>query len=500
MSLTTFASREPYEPAPDDFSAAPMLLAPEYVLLDDGPAQGYGVVIERGRFACVDRLEAVVSRYPHLSAKPLPGKLLMPGFVDTHHHLTQSFGKALAFGEPSEIYRRIWVPLERCLDERLLYMSAKLAALEALRGGFTTVCDAGTRAAGDGAPIAAATRDAGVRCVLGLVCNNVSDGAVQIERAQIVRQASQHLSRWESDPLVRPSLAVSIPEAATDDVLRAVANLCGESGSVFQTHANEHLASVERSLVNRKLRPIEHLHHAGALGAQTLIAHATLVTPHELCLLRDTGAAVAYNPVASQWKGNAVAPAMQMSALGIRVGLGTDGTRSDAFRLVDAAEASQRLAFGLATGDASCGGGQLWLRHALGGSADALRLGATIGSIAPQHAADFLLVDIDVPEMKPSWDLEWELVRLANREQIVGVFVAGRLRLWRGWPLDWDARGWLRDIDAAAAEVVARASITRVHQGEAERMRDLPLARPAAGRAGEDAWAAAGGVAKEVSP
>jgi 5-methylthioadenosine/S-adenosylhomocysteine deaminase len=51
-------------------------------------------------------------------------------------------------------------------------------------------------------------------------------------------------------------------------------------------------------------------------------------------MLKETDTAVAYNPVASQWKGNAVAPATLMATLGIRFGIGTDGTRSDGFRLV----------------------------------------------------------------------------------------------------------------------------------------------------------------------
>lgn len=473
------ASNGSLDLSPDDFADGPMLLAPEHVLLAAGPARGYGVVVENGKFALVARLDTAMAAYPQLSPKHLSGKLLMPGFIDTHHHLTQSFGKALSFGEPSEIFKRIWVPLERCLDERLLHMSAKLAALEALRGGFTTVSDAGTRADSGVAAIAAAAHDTGVRCVLGLICNNLAgDGSIAIERPQIERQAGAHLARWQDDPLVFPSLAVSVPEAASDDVLQAVAALCAESGSVFQTHANEHLASVERSLVARRMRPIEHLHHVRALNAHTLIAHATLVTPLELKLLAEADAAVAYNPVASQWKGNAVAPALQMSALGIRLGLGTDGTRSDGFRLLDAAEASQRIAFGLTTGDSSCGGGELWLKHAFAGSADVLGLSDSIGAIATGYEADFLLVDTEVPEMKPSWNLGWELVRLANRDQIVAVFVGGRLRLWHGWPLDWDARGFLREIDAAAADAVARAPIVRVHRDEAQRAYDLRHARP----------------------
>ncbi|MBC8635574.1 amidohydrolase family protein [Caballeronia sp. EK] len=439
------------------------LLLPGYVLLADGPQRDHAVVVSNGTFTAVGPADELIARHPHLSPLALPEKLVMPGFVDAHHHLTQSFGKALAFGEPSEIYRRIWVPLENCLDENLVYLSAKLAALEALRGGFTTVCDAGTRASGDASTIAAATQEAGVRCVLGLICNDLADDIDARARAAIVVRAQQHLARWEGHALVHPSLAVSVPEAGSDGMLQTAAALCADAGAVFQTHANEHLAAVERSIVRRKMRPIEHLHYAGALGPQTLIAHATLVTPSELNLLAGTGAAVSYNPVASSWKGNAVAPALQMAALGIRFGLGTDGTRSDAFRLIDAAETAQRFAFGLATGDSSCGGGELWLDRALRGGANALRLDARIGEIAPGKAADFLLVDLDVPEMRPSWDLTWELVRLANRSQIEAVFVAGKLRLWQGWPTDWDARAFLREVDEIASEVVARAPIQRVH-------------------------------------
>ncbi|WP_321799951.1 amidohydrolase family protein [Caballeronia sp. J97] len=448
---------------PAALQADRLLLLPGQVLLADGPRPDHAVVIENGKFAAVGPADDIVARYPHLTPLALPDKLVMPGFVDAHHHLTQSLGKALAFGEPSEIYRRIWVPLENCLDENLVYLSAKLAALEALRGGFTTVCDAGTRASGDASTIAAATQEVGVRCVLGLICNDLADDIDARARAAIVVRAQQHLARWDGHALVHPSLAISVPEAGSDGMLQTAAALCADANAVFQTHANEHLASVERSIVRRKMRPIEHLHYAGALGPQTLIAHATLVTPSELNLLARTGAAVSYNPVASSWKGNAVAPALQMAALGIRFGLGTDGTRSDAFRLVDAAETAQRFAFGLATGDSSCGAGALWLDRALRGGADALRLTARIGEIAPGKAADFLLVDLDVPEMRPSWDLTWELVRLAQRSQIDAVFVAGKLRLWQGWPTDWDARAFLREIDDIAREVVAQAPIQRVH-------------------------------------
>ena len=446
-----------------------LLLVPDQVLMPAGPVAGHAVVVAGGKFADLGETAAVAQRHPELEARRLPGHLLMPGFIDAHHHLTQTFGKALSFGEPSEIFRRLWVPLEGVLDDALVYVAAKAAALEALRGGFTTVVDAGTRAAGDASAVAQAAKDAGLRCVLGLICNDIGAGAP--DRRAILSQADDHLARWQADDLIHPSLAISIPEVASDAMLRDVSLRCAEARAIFQTHVNEHLVAVERSLSARRLRPLEHLHNVGALGPQALIAHATLVTPHELDLLRRTDTAVAYNPVASQWKGNAVAPAELMHTLGIRFGLGTDGTRSDGFRLVDAAEATQRIAFGLAVGDSSCGGGWTWLDHATRAGADAIGLAATTGEIAVGKAADFLLVDLEVPEFSPSWDLVWELVRLGNRDQIAAVFVAGRLRLWHGWPVDWDGRALMRQVSELARQAVARAPIQRIHPSSTEHRR-----------------------------
>ena len=439
-------------------SADAMLLAPEWTLQPDGPTRDLGVVVSAGRFEDIGPLADVARRHPDLKQIDLPQHLLMPGFVDAHHHLTQSFGKALAFGEPSEIFRRIWVPLESSLDAESLYLSAKLAALEALRGGFTTVCDAGTRAAEGLDAVAAATGDSGVRCVLGRICND--DGS---RHAEVLAEAERFLGG--STSLLHPSLAVSIPEVATDAMLHAAARLCAEAGAVFQVHVNEHLASVERSLIARGLRPLQHLGAAGALGPQALLAHCTMLVPDEMLLLRDSGCAVAINPVASQWKGNAVAPTGLLAAMQVRLGLGTDGTRSDGFRMMDAGEANQRIAFGLASGDSSCGGGRLWLDLATRGGADAAGLGAVTGSVEIGKAADFLLVDLDVPELTPSWDLSWELVRLAARDQIVSVHVGGRMRLWRGWPVDWDARALLAEVRRIARDSVARAPIQKVHPG-----------------------------------
>ncbi len=440
----------------------PLFLVPKSVLTKDGVREGYGVVIKDGKFSAVGEAAALAAMYPGVEQVSLPNRLIMPGFIDTHQHLAQAFGKGLAYGEPSEIFKRVWVPLEGFLNEELVYLSGKLAAFEALRGGFTTVSDAGARNANDLKVLADAVEEVGVRCVLGFICNDFPDSPTPPDPNVIVRNAEHHLSRF-GDGLVTPSLAVSIPEIASDAMLGRVYRMCEEAGRVFQTHVNEHLVAVERSIVDRKLRPIEHLVRAGALGPATLAAHATLVTPDELKLLRDKGAGVAYCPVASCWKGNAVSPALMMDVLGIRLGLGTDGTRNDGFRLVDAAESLQRVAFGLSVGDSSCGAGGRWLDMASRGGASILGLGNTTGSIEAGLAADFLVIDLDIPELIPCWDLPWDLVRLGNKSQIEEVYVNGRLRLKDGWPIDWDGRALMARINELAVSAVSQAPVKRVH-------------------------------------
>lgn len=447
---------------PELFSTADFMIAPERLLLGAGCEAEQALVVRNGVIAEAGPRNAVIAGNPDLVVRDLPGHLVMPGFIDAHHHLTQSFGKSLAFGEPSEIFRRIWVPLEASLDAEGVYLASKLAALESLRGGFTTVVDAGTRSEADVAAVARATGEAGLRCVLGFICNDAGPAAGR-DKTEIIAAAEQHLARFPGGGLVHPSLAVSIPEVATDAMLHRISRLAAEAGAIFQTHVNEHLVAVERSLVERGLRPLEHLDRANALGPNVLIAHSTLVTPAELMLLARTDTAVAYNPVASTWKGNAVAPAEMMAELGIRFGIGTDGTRSDAFRMVEAAETLQRIAFGLSVGDFSTRGGWTWLDHATCRAADAVGLKNVTGVIAPGRAADLLIVDISGPEFTPSWDLDWELVRFGNRDQIVAVIVAGKLRLWRGWPTDWDGRALIEHVRAKATDAVAKAPIKRIH-------------------------------------
>ena len=85
------------------------------------------------------------------------------------------------------------------------------------------------------------------------------------------------------------------------------------------------------------------------------------------------------------------------------------------------------------------------------------------GTLTPGYAADFLVLAMNQPEVLPSWDFEWELVRLYNRDQIEAVVVDGRPVLVEGRATGWDQDVFLHQQLPAAIAAVRGSGALRVH-------------------------------------
>ena len=444
---------------------------PDILLGPDGPIRDAVMAVENGRIAAIEpacrRDETIDSGIPTLR---LENRAIVPGFIDTHHHVTEPFAKAITCGEPAQMWKRIWMPLEEATSPETAYIAAKWTFFEALRGGFTTVVDHGIRGAEHTDAIQRAAEETGLRLVSSTGVYDLSDfdtdarkpaAASTIDDA--LRTADDHVARTVERRNVTPSLACGTVQSNSGEMIKCLSDYCAERGMVFQIHANEHTPEVHRCIEREGCRPIEYLHRIGALGPTTLIAHATLVTGDEIAMLRDTDTAVSYNPVASQWKGNGVAPALDYARRGIRFGLGTDATRNDAFRLLDAAEACQRLAYGIPNDDFSCGAGWVWLEAATRAGAQAAGLGVVTGALEPGLAADFLVLETQWPEVLPSWDFAWELVRYYDRANIVATVVAGRPAVVGGEPVGVSMEAFTREHLQTGIRSVENADIVRLH-------------------------------------
>jgi cytosine/adenosine deaminase-related metal-dependent hydrolase len=453
-----------------DFPAEGYALHVDVALGPRGPLHDAVLIVEHG--VIVDLSTAATYGAPpdRPRAVRLPGTAILPGILDVHHHIIEPFVKALTGGEPAQMWKRIWLPLEATLTERSAYFGAKWTFLEALRGGITTVVDHGIRTRAIADAIHRAAHDTGIRLVSSTGVYDLKNFSTSARTPDLVKDvdaairiAEQHVEDCAAFSRVLPSLACGTVQSNSGDMIKALARFCRERGILFQIHANEHTLEVHASIEATGRRPIEYLSDLDALGHTTLIAHATLVTGAEMELLRATDTAIAYNPVAAMWKGNAIAPALDYMTRGIRVGLGSDATRNDGLRMIDAAEACQRIAFGIPRDDFSCGAGWRWVHAATQGGADAALLGDEVGSLAPGRKADFLLLDCQGPEVRPSWDFTWEIVRFFDRADILATFVEGEPVQVGGRSTRFDNVTFLDGAEAEGVQAVHDAGLIRLH-------------------------------------
>jgi cytosine/adenosine deaminase-related metal-dependent hydrolase len=443
---------------------------PDVVLAANGPLEDHTIVVDQGRIAAVAPADDLPAHYRSLDVERLDHCAIVPGFIDAHHHVIEPFAKALTCGEPAQMWKRIWFPLEAAATPRTCYLGAKWTFLEALRGGITTIVEHAIRSAEVADAVHVAAEETGIRLVSSTGAydlKNFSTAASTPEASASVDEAiclaDKHVASCRQFSRVVPSLACGTVQSNSGEMITALSHYCRDHNILFQIHANEHTPEVHACIEAYGKRPIELLHSLDALGPHTLIAHATLVTPSELRLLKESDTAVAYNPVASMWKGNSVAPALDFIAQGIRFGLGSDATRNDGFRMIEAAESCQRIAYGMPKDDFSCGAGWPWVFAATQGGADACGLGQETGAIVPGRRADFLVLDLSHPEVLPSWDFTWELVRFYDRANLLATVVDGKLVMLGGRSTLLESDRFFRDSIQEGMQWIREARLVRLH-------------------------------------
>jgi len=452
----------------------PYIVVPDVVLTASGPKYGWGVAVDEETFVGVGPASEIVASLPHLRRYDLPGTALIPGFIDCHQHLTQAFAKSIIGGQPAQIWKRIWLPLYDAMTPDDAYIAAKWTCIEALRGGFTTIVSAGEIDPERAEAVHRAVADVGIRCVLGREFSDQADfegpsDKKRMSMAECVEMAREVATSDTGGSRITTSLTCGSGQSASRELIAELAAMASDMGLLFQIHASEHTPEVERALDRYGLRPIQLLGAIGALGPDTLVAHATLATADEIGLLAETGSKVSYNPVASAWKGNGVAQALEFASRGVRFGLGTDATRMDGFRLIDAAETAQRLTTGLRIDDWVSGGGKLWVDAATVSGALAAGLGSSTGAIESGRQADFLLLDTTAPECRPSWDFVWDLVRSYDRSHLLAVYIDGEQMLVDGQPTTWDLDAFLDESEPIAKDVIRKANLALINPAWTDR-------------------------------
>jgi 8-oxoguanine deaminase len=335
------------------------------------------------------------------------GMLVLPGLINTHHHLYQTLTRALPAVENAELFD--WLvylyPVWAQMTPEAVHTSALVGLTELLLTGCTTVSDhlyLVPNGSSHGDEIRAA-RELGVRfhpcrgsMSLGRSQGGLPPDSVVQTEDEIIADCERLVNAYH-DPepysMLRITLAPCSPFSVTGESMRRSAAWARERGLTLHTHVAETWDEERFCLEKFGCRPVEYMRSLDWVGPDVWYAHAIFLNADEIALMAATCTGVAHCPSSNMRLGSGIAPIREMLDAGVKVGLAVDGSASnDCSHML--AEARMALLLQRVTKGARA----LTVDEALemGTLGGARVLGRPeLGSLAPGKAADFVGVNLD---------------------------------------------------------------------------------------------------------
>ena len=357
------------------------------------------VLIEDGRIHAVQpAAQAVPPGWQHVAQEDHGGRLLMPGFIDTHVHCPQldviaSFGTALldwlnTYTFPAE--KRYADPeVSRLGAQR--FLSALWAHGTTSAVVFPTVHKVSAHA------LFEAAHAQGMRLITGkvLMDRHAPDG-LRDDVAQAERDCIDLIDRWHDQG--RQAFAVTVRFAPTSTPVQlAMAGLLCQTypGTYMQTHVAENQDEVRwvAELFPDARSYLDVYDREGLLGPRAVLAHGIWLDTNDRAVLRERGAQIAHCPSSNLFLGSGLFDWVQAQREGVAVSLASDvggGTSFSPFHTMLAAYCVGRE--GQSKTGMSLTPGQLWWQHT-SGAAQALGLDGVVGNLQPGCEADFVVLN-----------------------------------------------------------------------------------------------------------
>jgi len=415
------------------------------------------------------------------------GKVILPGLVNTHHHLPQVLTRNVPRVQEAPLFRwlvelyEVW----RHLDAEAVTAAARVGLGELLLTGCTTTTDhlylfpQGQTRFID-AEIQAA-RELGIRFqpTRGSMSRGRSQGGLPPDACcqdeATILADSRRLIAEHHDPrprsMLRLALAPCAPFSVSEDLMRRTAELAREHGLRLHTHLAETKDEEVYCQEVYGCRPVEFLRRLGWLGSDVWLAHCVHLSADEIRLFGETGTSVAHCPSSNFRLGSGVAPVRELLDAGVAVGLGVDGSASnDSSNML--AEVRQALLAHRPGHEPS-----RWL------TADDVFWAATrggarclgrddVGSLEPGKAADLVLVDTRrLSYAGAGSDPLAALVFSPWPEPVDTVMVNGRIVAERGALVGVDTPRLIAHAEEAAAALLDAALRTT---GRDYRLKERP--------------------------
>ena len=398
-----------------------------------------GAVAVRGdRIAGVGARSEIDARFQAKQRLDRPEAILAPGLINTHTHAAMSLLRGVA----DDVSLQDWLnkfifPAEsKNLSREYVRWGTRLGVLEMLLGGTTTFTDMYYFED----VVAEVAKEAGMRGVLGetIIRFPVADAKTP---ADALRFAESYLIRFHNDPLVVAAVAPHAIYTNSDESLKAARALANKYGAPLLIHVSETRKENDDEMAARHLTPVKALDALGVFNGRTVAAHCVWVNDADLAILKARSVGVAHNPSSNAKLASGVAPVPKMRALGIAVGLGTDGPAgsNNDFNLFEEMDLAVKLQ-NVSTLNPQALSAAAALEMGTMGGARVLGLDKEIGSLEAGKRADLISVRTDRPNGVPLYNPVSQMVYALKAEDVRDVMVNGRPVVRDGQSLTLDAK------------------------------------------------------------
>lgn len=356
------------------------------------------------------------------------GKVILPGLINTHGHLTMTLLRGYADDLPLEDWWFKYVyPVESKFTAKHVYWGSLLAMLEMIKSGTTCFTDFYYYQD----EVAKAAHQIGMRGVLGCGILDVPTFYFK-NAAEALKKAQTIIKDWFDDDLIKISLAPHMFQTTSLDTYQRSKNLADQRDLLLTTHLAETKEEVNYCLKRYKRRPLEVLAKAGILDQRTLLAHACWLTKREIKILAQSGASVSHCPVSNMKLASGIMPLPAMLKAGINVSLGTDSPCSNNNLDVFEEMKTAALLHKIDQLEPTAVDVQTVLDMATINGAKALGLTEEIGSLEEGKKADLIILDFRQPHLTPCHNIVSHLVYAARGSDVETVIINGRLVMEKG--------------------------------------------------------------------
>ncbi|NMG63632.1 guanine deaminase [Azoarcus indigens] len=335
---------------------------------------------------------------PQLAAgtpvEDLRGKLILPGFVDTHVHYAQT-DMIASYGEQLLAWlERYTFPTEaRFADPAYAGEVAAFFCDELLRNGTTTAMAFATVHPGSVDALFGAARARRMRLIAGkvLMDRNCPD-YLRDTAEQGYLDSTALIRRWHGVDRLRYAVTPRFAPTSTPEQMALAGRLYAEHPGVYlQSHVAENQGEVAwvAELYPEARSYLDVYDRYGQLGERSVYAHCIWLDDDDRDRMAATGAAASFCPTSNLFLGSGLFDLDRAHALGMRVGLGTDvggGTSFSMLQTLGEAYKVQQLR------GSSLSAERAFYLATLGG-ARSLYLDGEIGNFLPGKEADFVVLD-----------------------------------------------------------------------------------------------------------